>query len=312
MSWRSDLIPSGNQYALLYASRNLTPNAARAERLNGLSQLRVYERLASGFDQDRDAIVEKLERVRTFLRARDRVTTSFVGSPSLRGALDPWLERFLGSMEASGPGDEDPVFRPVLETGDGVATPADVAFVATALPAVPADHPAAPALLLLSVHLSYGYLWNEVRVKRGAYGARAAYNAAHGLFGFSSYRDPCIRETLDTFRRAVTHVMEGMDLSPPAVEQAIIGTVKTLDQPIRPAQAVGAALGRHLREETAEHRKRFRRRLLSLTGEDIRRTAAEILVPVLDTAPVCVLSSRERLNEANRTAGGVPLEIRDL
>jgi len=312
MSWRSDIIPSGNQYALLYASRNLSRNASHAERLSGLTQLRVYERLASGFDKDRDAVVDKLRRIRAFLRGRDRVTTSFVGNPSLRGALDSWLHGFLGSMEAAGPQEENPAFRPVLETRDGVATPAEVAFVATALPAVPADHPAAPALLLLSVHLSYGYLWNEVRVKRGAYGARAAYNPAHGLFGFSSYRDPCIRETLDSFRGAISHVIQEMDLSPAAVEQAIIGTVKTLDQPIRPAQAVGTALSRHLREETPEHRRRFRRRLLSLTGDDIRSAVETLLAPALNTAPVCVLSSRERLEEASKAMGAASLDIRDL
>jgi len=312
MGWRSDIIPSGNQYALLHAGRHLSRNGSHAERLGGLSQLRLYERLAGGFDRDRDRIVEKLSRIRSFLLARGRVVASFVGAPSLRGALDGWMEGFLGSMRADGPRDGDAPFQPTPAAREGVATPADVAFVAAALPAVPAEHPDAPALLLLSVHLSFGYLWNEVRVKRGAYGARAAYSASTGTFGFSSYRDPCIGETLDTFRAAVDHVLRQMDLSPAAVEQAVIGTVKTLDQPIRPGQAVGMALGRYLRDDTAEHRQRFRRRLLSLTGDDIRRAAGELLAPALRTAPVCVLSSRERLDAANRSMAGAPLDIRDL
>jgi Zn-dependent M16 (insulinase) family peptidase len=200
---------------------------------------------------------------------------------------------------------------PNLESREGIATPADVAFVAKVLPAVSSSHPDAPCLLLLSVHLSYGYLWSEVRVKRGAYGVRASYDSSNGVFSFSSYRDPCVKETLDAFRGVFPHIAEEMDLSPPAIEQAIIGSLKALDQPIRPGQAVGLALGRYIRGETPEARKRFRERLLSLTGEDIRRTGAEMLAPAFETAPVCVLSSRERLTAANKTLEGT-LSIEDL
>jgi len=102
-----------------------------------------------------------------------------------------------------------------------------------------------------------------------------------------------------------------MDLSPPAIEQAIIGTLKALDQPIRPGQAVAIALSRHVRGETPEFRRRFRKRLLSLTGEDVRRTGAEVLAPAFVTAPVCVLASRERLAAANKTLEAA-LSIHDL
>ena len=72
------------------------------------------------------------------------------------------------------------------------------------------------------------------------------------------------------------------------------------------------ALSRHLREETPEFRKKFRERLLSLDGEDIRRAAKEILEPAFRNAPVCVLSSREKLEEANKTLRENELKINDL
>ena len=66
------------------------------------------------------------------------------------------------------------------------------------------------------------------------------------------------------------------------------------------------------RSRRRPRRSRFRRRLLSLTGDDIRRVAAERLAPALEAAPVCVLSSREKLTEANAALGGAALTIRDL
>jgi Zn-dependent M16 (insulinase) family peptidase len=271
----------------------------------------MYDRLVEEIDKNPDAIVEKMSRVREFLLARGRATVSFVGESEDRKILDEWLKGLYSGMRDEDPQEEKVHFTPALESREGIATPADVAFVAKTLPAVPANHPDAPALLLLSVHLSYGYLWNEVRVKRGAYGVRAGYDSGNGLFSFTSYRDPCVKETLDAFQGVFHHIANEMDLSPPAVEQAIIGSLKALDQPIRPGQAVGVALSRHIRGDTPELRKRFRKGLLALTGDNIRRSGTELLAPAFDTAPTCVVSSRERLSAANTTLDGT-LSIENL
>jgi len=312
LQWRSSIIPSGNHYASLYAARHLSRNCAQTERLQGVTQLRTFERLAQDFEKGPDIIVSKLARIRDLLLARGRVYASLVGADLQHETVKGWLSGFLGELGDGQPAEEAAAFTPVLETREGLATPAEVAFAATSLPAVPADHPDAPALLLLSVHLSYSYLWNEVRVKGGAYGARAGYDSTAGTFNFSSYRDPYINETLHTFQAVLSYIDKEMDLSGEAMEQSIIGTVKTLDQPIRPGQAVAQTLGRYLRGETAEFRKVFRSRLLSLTGEDIRRVAGQLLAPGFPTAPVCVLSSRDKLEGANKTRGKETLTISDL
>ena len=308
----SEIIPRGNHFAALYAARHLSRNCALAERLGGVTQLRVYNRLARDFDTCHGAVMEKLTRIREFLLSRGRVTASFVGSTPQRTVLDAWLSEFLGRLKREMPGEERPTFHAEFETREAIATPADVSFVAAALPAVSAGHRDAPVLLLLSIYLSFGYLWNEVRVRRGAYGARAGYDASNGLFVFASYRDPCIKETLDTFGRSFHHIEQEMDLSSGAFEQAIIGTVKALDQPVRPGQAVGLALSRYLKGETPEFRRRFRTRLLALTPDDVRRAGSDLLAPSFSTAPVCVLSSRERLTAANQTLGSAALSIIDL
>jgi Zn-dependent M16 (insulinase) family peptidase len=311
IQWHSEIVPSGNRFAALYASRHLSRNCELSERMGGISQVRMVDRLAEDFDTNREVLVEKLTRIGRFMLARGRVVASFVGEESQRRILTNWLESFLEGMHEDTPEEETAAFEPVLEAREGIATPADVAFVATTLPAVSLDHPDAPALQLLSVHLSYGYLWNEVRVKRGAYGARAGYDGDNGVFTFASYRDPCIKETLDAFRAVTDHIESGMDLSSGGVEQAVIGTLKTLDQPIRPGQAVGVALNRHLRGDTPGFRRQFRKRLLSLTGEEIRRAGAKILTPAFHTAPICVLSSREKLT-GNNDSLDAALTIQDL
>ncbi len=70
------------------------------------------------------------------------------------------------------------------------------------------------------------------------------------------------------------------------------------------------AMGRHLGGEDEAFRKEFRRRLLSLDGDQVRGAAARVFAG-MESAPVCVLSSRERLLEENR-GGGEAFAIESL
>jgi Zn-dependent M16 (insulinase) family peptidase len=309
---RSQIIPNGSNYALGHAGRNLSRNAFLSERMGGVTHVRLLDSLIEDFDAVKKDLKGKLERIRDFILAKGRLTVSFVGGDDQLRMVRAFLADFLVKLGDELPPEEASEFSPRMSTREAIATPADVAFVAAAFPVVGAAHEEAPALLLLSTHLSYGYLWDQIRVKRGAYGARAVYDPLNGLFGFSSYRDPFIRETLQAYQGVFDYVTNEMDLSPPAVEKAIIGTIKTLDRPIRPGQAVGLALLRYLKGETEDFRRAFRARLMSLTGDELRRVCLNRLKPGFNTAPICVLSSREKLTAANETLTPDTLAIVDL
>ncbi len=309
----SDLVSRGNYYAALYAGRKLTANGAFAERVGGISQVRTYNRCAERFDQEYDDIVEKLQRICTLLRAKERITASCVIEHAGWPCLEQWFDKLVTECceDTSGSPSPPTMIAAGPPTREGIALPTDVSFIATVFPTVPARHEAAPVLLLLSVYLSFGYLWEQIRVKRGAYGARAEYNWASGTFSLTTYRDPCIRDTLETFDRVLDHVVYEMDLSEQAIEQAIIGTIKLLDPPIRPAQAVGVALQRFLRHETPAFRTHFRKRLMSLRGEDVREVVERLLTASYKKACVCVMAHRERLEAAHALMGEKGLSITD-
>ncbi len=297
----ANLVPAGNTFATLYAQRNLSRNAALSERVGGVTQVRFYERLAEHIEDQIPDTVARLKRIHAAVLRRDRLHASVLGdADGLRRVAD-WYGALLDAMADGGrqsPGEADADVT-ALSDRVGLALPAEVAFVARAFRAVGAADPLAPALLVLAHALSFDYLWHEVRAKRGAYGCQAHYNQGQGLFSFASYRDPCIRETLDTYAAVPRVVAEEFDLSDDAVEQCIIGAVKVLDRPIRPGSAVAAAMMRHLTGVTWEKRVRFRESLLSVTGDELRRAAETIIAPGLATAPTCVLSSHTRLDKAN-------------
>ncbi len=148
-------------------------------------------------------------------------------------------------------------------------------------------------------------------MKGGAYGCGASYNSHRGTFSLASYRDPNVGETLRVYDGVCDYIEKEMDLSSTGVEQAIIGSVKNLDRPIRPEQAVEMALARYLGGIADEKIREFRDRLFRLTGEDIRRVSAEVLRPAVADSSTCVIASREKLEAANRSRD-IPLAISDL
>ena len=297
MYWRNTIVPAGNAYAALYAASRLTPAQALSERLAGCTQARYVDGMAARLEKLLPDLPDRLAALRDKMLAGATLCGSMLGADASFAASRKW---FADNADAfGGTGKRQPL--PTVEKESvriGLAAPADVAFDARVLPAPALADPDAAALVMLGVQLSYGYLWNEVRVKGGAYGVRAGLDGGRGTFAFSSFRDPNIVRTLDSFGSVPAYVAKEMDLSPAGVEQAIIGAVKTLDVPMRPPTAVVTALARHLGGETEAFRRQFRGRLLGLGADGIRSAAAKLFAG-LDAGPVCVLSSREKITEEN-------------
>ena len=89
------------------------------------------------------------------------------------------------------------------------------------------------ALQILKVILSYEYLWQNIRVKGGAYGCMSNFNRI-GEGYFVSYRDPNLKRTLDVYEGVVDYV-KNFTVSDRDMTKYIIGTMSNLDQPMTPS-----------------------------------------------------------------------------
>lgn len=80
--------------------------------------------------------------------------------------------------------------------------PFQVSYTAMCLKTVPYTHKDGAALQILSQLLTYKYLHREIREKGGAYGGGAFHRDTDGIFGFYSYRDPNVLNTLRVVEEA--------------------------------------------------------------------------------------------------------------
>ena len=294
------------------AARGINPSGSLTESLSGIPQVRLIQRLADEYDRTRDETVAKLEAIRSFLLQRERLTASFTGCPAVYDAVARTLVEWGSAMRTGAVVDRAlPFTRWDAPPREGLAAPMQVAYCARVLPAPHLSHPDAAPLTVASMLLARGYMWDEVRIKGGAYGAGTSWNGLTETWTFWSYRDPWIKKTLDVYRGLMDHV-RGADWRQTDIDRAIIGTAKNGERPIRPSGATGDALWRHLHGDAPERREERHAAVLRVTAADLKRAVLEVLDNNFEKGAVCVVSNRENLERANQEMADQPMAIEDI
>ena len=151
-----------------------------------------------------------------------------------------------------------------------------VNFCAKAYPSVSMAHEDAAALVILGAFLRNGILHKSIREQGGAYGGGASQDSNNACFRFYSYRDPRMSETLDDFDASVAWLLENKHTTQ-KLEEAILGTVSSLDRSESPAGRAKRCFHAELNGRKLESRKLFRERVLATTMSDLKRVAEKYL-----------------------------------
>merc|ERR1719409_1739020 len=151
------------------------------------------------------------------------------------------------------------------------------------------------AMYAVGRFLSRGYLWDNVRVVGGAYGGGCTLNTRTGGFAFSSYRDPNVQGTLDIYA-GTADVLDEVELTDDALEQAIVGAVGDLDSPLTSQQKGQRALTYHLTGVTTVMRQQYRDEIIRTS-----RSSFKAFGKALRATPtkVAIFASKEALEQAN-------------
>jgi Zn-dependent M16 (insulinase) family peptidase len=313
VAWhRTELVQSGAETAARRARRGITPIGRLSEEVGGLPQLALSEKALKGFEQEGERLMEKIEAIRDFLLARNRLAVSFTGSDAacrtVRSVLNDWIGRMRpGPLRPSSIG-----FTPFdTPPREGLAAPIQVAHCAQVLPAPPLCHPAEPLLTLGTNLVSREYLLPEIRFKGNAYGTWCRYQPLGQTIDLGSHADPHVARTLEVFAKIRDYV-SGASWSQADVDRTIISTAKHEQQPIRPGRATELALHDHLIGFTPELRRARYERTLSATPEAIKQAFLSIWETSFPKGAICVVSNRRKLEEANLRMPGRELAIQNI
>lgn len=120
--------------------------------------------------------------------------------------------------------------------------------------------------------LSTGFLWDEIRVKGGAYGCIVSIDGITGEVMIVSYRDPHVRETFENYGK-IGDFLEGFEADERTMTKFIIGTISGIDRPNTPATRGNLALIRKIAGIDAERLNKTRAEILSCTPEAVHKYA---------------------------------------
>jgi hypothetical protein len=306
--FKSSLLPSGHSLASLRGAAKVSPVQAREEQWRGISQYLFLceeaKKLSAPAGAERIGMV--LESIRQKVFTRNRIILNVTAQGAALGKAE---KRMSDLAEKFSPG--DPVVSrplPVLPSqGEALVVPSPVGYACRILPASLAGSLGHSREILLGHLLKTNFLWEEVRMKGGAYGVSSAANGAEGLYSFTSYRDPDPVRTFGVFRQSLEQ-MSLRNLSREDLDKSVIGIVGKDARPLSPGEMSMMGFRRDLYGIDNELRRKNRKQILEVTPQDIRETA-ERLLGDWDQGVSVLLSGPDLAEAAAKTYPDISLRL---
>ena len=284
---------SGHSMAALRAMSYFSGSAEFSDMTGGVDFYRFIEELDAQFEKKQPEIAEKLSELMDFLfRPENLVVSCTAERKSLEG-LTEQVEKLSLTLHRDGKKAVAWSVKPEKKN-EGLKTSAQIQYVCRAGNFRAAGLPYTGALKVLRTIMSYDYLWNNIRVKGGAYGCMNNY-ARTGNAYLVSYRDPNLEKTNEIFEKSVDYT-ESFDVSERDMTKYIIGTVSSMDTPLTPNAKGARSMSAWMTGLTPEDVQKERDEVLSCGCEEIR-ALAPYLKAVLEQDCICVIGNEKKLEE---------------
>ena len=309
-NFESSIVSSGHQFAITMASKGFTPTTSLGEIWEGIHQFHTLKQLTSDLsDSKLEALAEKLRLIASKIFRTNVLKTVVIGHEPALNKSDSFINSLNNSLKNDTLNKNNlPTFFPSEYSKEGWTTSTAVSFVARSFKTVRKDHPHSPVLSVISKILRLQFLHKEIREKGGAYGGFAVSNGEDGIFSMASYRDPHIVNTLNVFDRVTDYILTG-SYSEEEIKGAILQVCSEIDKPHPPGPSAKHAFIRNYLGLSDEIRQRYKQRVLKVTKDQIIETAEQYFKDQDKNSSVAVISSEDKLKDANKKLGKDSLSL---
>ncbi len=290
---------AGNRTAMNHALAGVASDSVYDEEFVGLAYYRNICALLEMSDE---------ELIKTAAKMKEILLNTFGSNNTLIDVTCPkeTFERVKGSIGdfVTGFGKVDngaDVFEdclgPVLDkkkVSEGLKTAGEVNYLAIAGAGKKCSLAEHGAMTVAKHILGTEYLWNNVRVLGGAYGAGFNYDFSRNIGTFYSYRDPHLAQTLEVYKKTADF-LRSFEADERTMTKFVIGTMGGVDRPLSPSAKGARALGAKLAGRTYEEVQESRDAILKADVNDIR-ACAEVLDPLLKDYSICAVGNEAKLN----------------
>lgn len=277
---KQKVISDGHRMAMYAASATMSAASAAREALNGLSACMVQKALAENFDAQYPDFLALCERFSKDSAVQSRVTFSL----STNKVLDP--AAILSAYPVGTPIPDAAPYVSDLPAKCAYRIPAQISFASLGYDYRRAGKVYSGIARVMSNILSLSYLWNEVRVQGGAYGA-GLNTSETGRMVTYSYRDPSPARTLG-INRSLSKGLRDFVAGDERIDKYIISTVGESEPPLGSENQILVSDENLLCGITPEDLCRERAEMLSTT-KDALLTWCGVLDQMAKDGGVCVV-----------------------
>ena len=290
-------INNGHSAALGRAMSYSSPSAVVREQLSGVDFYLFLRDLLDHFDERLGGLRAKLTELAGRIFVADGCMASFTGSDEDFDAYwDAAGDLGLDAGDGADAGRDALVVPAPFDRHEAFVIPSDICFAARACDPRRLGIDVTGAWAVAANALSYDYLWNEIRVKGGAYGC--GFRAAgERQAAFYTYRDPAIDPSIERVERAGAW-LSSFEPDEAAFEGFIVSCVSGMDAPVKPYALTKrrnttylAGLDPHAREER-------RAQMLAATPGELRSLGADV-TRIAAASPTCVFGGRDVIAKSN-------------
>ena len=296
-------LSSGHTTAALRSLSYTSPIAKFKDDTDGIGYYEVVKEIEEDFEGHKEELIRSLKAIAAKIFREDNMMISYTsaeeGIEPMEKAFAAVGSRLNDAADAGADADaEDDVSGPCIlhcrKRNEGFKTSSKVQYVARTGNFIDGGAEYTGALQILKVILSYDYLWQNIRVKGGAYGCMSNFNRI-GEGYLISYRDPNLKKTMEIYE-GVADYLKNFNVSDRDMNKFIIGTISNIDRPMNPSAKGSRSMNLYMNRVTEEMIRTERAQILDADQADIR-ALAKVLEAMLSEHSLCVIGSEEKIEE---------------
>lgn len=297
-------LSSGHTTAALRSLSYTSPIAKFKDDTDGIGYYEVVKEIEEDFDGHKEELIRSLKAIAAKIFRADNMMVSYTSSQEglepMEKAFDAVGSRLHDASDAglADAGAADDVSGPCIlhcrKRNEGFKTSSKVQYVARTGNFIDGGAEYTGALQILKVILSYDYLWQNIRVKGGAYGCMSSFNRI-GEGYLISYRDPNLKKTMKIYEGVVEY-LKNFNVSDRDMNKFIIGTISNIDRPMNPSAKGSRSMNLYMNRVTEDMIRTERAQILDAQQADIR-ALFRVLEAMLKENSLCVIGSEEKIEE---------------
>ncbi|MGM9972288.1 MAG: insulinase family protein [Anaeroplasmataceae bacterium] len=279
----------GHQISLQRAKSYINEVDYIRDITGGIGFVDFIRDVVNNFDASYKKIIDNLENTYNKIKNKNRFMVSLTSDKKLYDKIISNVNNIynkLGLEEIN-----KPLNRKLEVLNEGFKTQFNVNYVAKA---TRFTKEYSGVLLVLKNALSLDYLWTNIRVKGGAYGAMISVTA-DGILCLTSYRDPNIKRTYDIYNNLGNYIND-MNITDEDLLKFKIGAIGALDDSMHVSTMGDNAFLEKITGFDYEFRSKIRKEIIEASIEELK-SYGDDFNNSLKTNNICVIGSANLIDE---------------